>query len=250
VEILADEKNKYVLYEYLLYFWHKKWFFLIVPAITTVLVIAGIYVLKSDEPYTGESLVYTGGVDSGELVHPKNVFALFDDEAKRNLDVFVSEKGHVKFTVKGDSQAEVEKQLTEVVSLYEAELLENYQLRLDASKVYLEKLETSVETLTVSVENYKEKLNEDLTPVEMEEITDLIIETEDDLAENEKIAHRMRSDLVFFEEPKLLSESVAKSNSYLKESIAIGIVLGLVLTVLLLMLLKYLGVARRYYRHD
>ncbi|MFE8701703.1 hypothetical protein ACFYKX_13950 [Cytobacillus sp. FJAT-54145] len=250
---MAEEKNKYVLYEYLLFFWKKKWFFLIIPAITTVLVVGAIYAFNNDKPYTGKLLFYTGSLDSQDLTHPNNIMAKFNGELKGTLDVFVSEKGQVKFTVKGDSQDEVESDMELVKQVYTTDLMANYQKRLDASMVHLELLEERVPALEAIIEDYKEKLlseEETLAPDELTSLSSLINETEEELTKAAERAHKMRGDIAFFEQPKVLSESVTKTKTYLKESIAVGVLLGLVLTVALLVLLKYLGFARRYYKHD
>ncbi|MDE3840178.1 hypothetical protein C0966_12560 [Bacillus methanolicus] len=249
---MTEEKKRYVLYEYLLYFWKKKWFFVIVPLITAVLVAGAVYFVKNDYKYTGQAIVFTGSIDARYLTNPKNIMAnAMEEGIKNELDVFVSEKGHVKFTMKGDSKSQVEAELKNVIKNYNEDLLENYQKRLDASTVYLERLEESVVKKEKALDDYYQELeSNNLSPAEYHDLTDLIIETERQLAEEEKTAHRMRSDLAFFEKPKILSEEVYKSKTYIPEGIAVGVILGLVVTVALLMLLKYLGDARRHYDHD
>jgi hypothetical protein len=249
---LTEEKKRYVLYEYLLFFWKKKWFFVFVPLITAVLVAGAVYMIKKDYKYTGEAIVFTGSIDARYLTNPNNILAKAKEEGIKNeLDVFVSEKGHVKFTMKGDSKSQVEAELKNVIENYNQDLQENYQKRLKASTVYLERLEESVVKKEKALDDYYQDLESgDLSPTEYQDLTKLIIETEKELAENEKTAHRMRSDLAFFEQPKILTVNIDKSKTYIPEGIAVGVILGLVATVALLMLLKYLRDARRHYDHD
>jgi archaellum component FlaC len=243
---MREEKKRFVLYEYLMYFWKRKHYFLIVPIITMLLVGGAVYFLKKDMPYTGQAVVYTGGVTSPDLTRENNIAARFADE--ENLEIFVSSK-QVKFTKKGNSTNEVEQSLDRVTEKYEDDLIENFEGRLEASKVYLDSLDKRVIVLQKAIAGYNEELKKGLGQDQYEDFTDLLIETEKELSEADATAHRMRSDIEFFEKevPKILSENVTKSKSYLKEGAAIGLILGLVLTVLLLALLKYLSEGRRYY---
>ncbi|MBG9548300.1 hypothetical protein ACOSZF_12325 [Cytobacillus firmus] len=242
---MREENKRFVLYEYLMYFWKRKHYFLIVPIITMLLVGGAVYFLKKDMPYTGQAVVYTGGVTSPDLTRENNIAAKFADE--EDLEIFVSSK-QVKFTKKGNSAKEVEGDLKNISKKYINELSANYNLRKEASEVYLNSLEKQrIPTLENAIEVYKEELDKGLTPTQYGDLTDLIAETQKELSEAEVTAHRMRGDLTFFEEPKVLSEHVTQSKSYFKEGAAIGLVLGLVLTVLLLALMKYLSEGRRYY---
>lgn len=241
---MSEDKKRFVLYEYLMYFWKRKHYFLIVPIITMLLAGGAVYFLKKDMPYTGQAVVYTGGVTSPDLTRENNIAARFPDE--ENLEIFVSSK-QVKFTLKGNKSEEVKKSINKISENYIKELKANYDKRYNASIVYLEYLEDQAIVLQDLIKNYEQELENDLNPIQYDEITDLIIETREDQAEAQVTAHRMRGDLAFFEEPKILSENVTQSKTYFKEGAAIGLILGLVLTVLLLALMKYLSEGRRYY---
>ncbi|MBG9544692.1 hypothetical protein ABE29_18580 [Cytobacillus firmus] len=243
---MREEKKRFVLYEYLMYFWKRKQYFLIVPIITMLLVGGAVYFLKKDMPYTGQAVVYTGGVTSPDLTRENNIAARFADE--ENLEIFVSSK-QVKFTKKGNSADEVEQSLDRITEEYEDDLIENFEGRIEASEVYLDSLDKRVIVLQKAIASYNEELEKGLGQDQYEDFTDLLIETEKELSEADATAHRMRSDIEFFkkEAPKTLSENVTKSKSYLKEGAAIGLILGLVLTVVLLALMKYLSEGRRYY---
>ncbi|WP_264739660.1 hypothetical protein [Cytobacillus firmus] len=243
---MREEKKRFVLYEYLMYFWKRKHYFLIVPIITMLLVGGGVYFLKKDMPYTGQAIVYTGGVTSPDLTREINIAARFPDE--ENLEIFVSSK-QVKFTKIGNTENEVKDNLNRVTKKYEADLVENYKGRIETSEVYLDSLVKRVDVLKTAIEKYKKDLEKDLDPDKYELLIDLFIETEKELSEADATANRMRSDLDFFvrEKPNVLSVDVTQSKSYFKEGAAIGLILGLLLTVLLLALMKYLSEGRRYY---
>ncbi|MGM0973575.1 MAG: hypothetical protein ACQEW2_11930 [Bacillota bacterium] len=244
---MREENKRFVLYEYLMYFWKRKHYFLIVPIITMLLVGGAVYFLKKDMPYTGQAVVYTGSVNSPDLTDPENVLAKFDDKDQQNLDVIVSSKNNVKFTKKGDTQEEVKTSLNNITKTYLKELNANYKSRLKASKKNLKNWEKREDALNNAMESYRKDLSIDLPPVQYDALNELIIETDRELSDARKTVSRMTSDLEFFEKPKILSENVTKSKSYLKEGAAIGLILGLVLTVALLALMKYLSEGRRYY---
>lgn len=245
---LTEEKEKFVLYQYLQYFWQKKWYFLIVPLIITVIVVSTVYLLTEDKPYAGQVLFYTGSIDSQELEHPNNVIANFDETMVKNIDVFVSEKGQVKFKLIGDTREELQQYVNEIVNVYSKKLEDAAKLRIDVTNEKLKSVEERVAVLRNSVKTYTEKLSsENLTIAEVEAFTNVLTVTEQELSMQESSAYSMRSDLALFEQPKLLSTSVHEDNNYVKESLAIGIILGLLCTVILLMLMKYIMDARKYY---
>jgi uncharacterized protein involved in exopolysaccharide biosynthesis len=247
---LAEEKKKFVLYENLLYFWKRKWFFVIVPLITTILIAGTVYALKHDKKFTGVALVSTGSVDSKELTDPTSIGAKFKD-IKDLSDVFVSEKGQVKFTINGKSRDAVSKDIDQITTRYNKELQNYAKKKLGVSIPYLSALDERVKFLKDSIAMYNKKLDQgNLTTNQFDEVNTLINTSLDAQTFSAERANKIRADVDLFENPKVLSVTVGPKKTYIPESIAIGIILGLVLTVALLMLLKYLGDARRYYKHD
>jgi capsular polysaccharide biosynthesis protein len=245
---LAEEKKTFVLYEYLHYFWQRKWLFIIIPLITAIVVTGAVYVLKHDKKYTGTGLVSSGGV-SGLITNDAYVKGTYSNY-KDLSDVFVSEKGIVKFTVKGNSQTAVQKDLHDIVTNYNEKLQDRAKIILDTSTDYVGTLKEREKTLSAAYKMYKRKIESTDITDQLTDLTDLATTTDDSLKETSERAYKISGDVKMFEQPKILSESVAPSKTYIKQGIAIGIVLGLVLTVALLMLLKYLDVARKYYQHD
>ncbi|WML46113.1 hypothetical protein [Neobacillus sp. PS3-40] len=245
---MAEEKKKFVLYEYLLYFWDRKWFFVIVPLITTILIAGTVYALKHDNKYTGVALIFTGSITTKDLTDPDNIKAKYKGI---DPDVFVTEKSQVKFTVNGSSQDEVQKNLDHITTSFSKELDKNAKMRLAVSDASLEDLKDRVKTLKASLRMYHEKIDSNQLPADRyANYSDLIIKSEDELTGAQTRVNEMSSDRVFFEKPKVLSENVHAKKTYLPESIAIGIILGILLTIALLMLLKYLGVAKKHYKRD
>jgi hypothetical protein len=246
---LTEEKKQFVLYEYLLYFWRKKWFFLIVPLITTIIVASAIYMLKVDKKYTGQMIVFTGSINLQDLTNDNNILSNFKD-LNADLDIFVSEKGQVKFTIKGDSKDDVRQKLSHIEEVYIKDLKSQSDAQLKKSTDEQKEYEDKVDTLNDALDIYEDKLEEDLSDAKHENISLIIIETLEELSHAETRVNKIKGDLLFFEKPEVLFQTVHPTKTYLKESIAIGLILGVLLTVALLMLLKYLGVARRNYNHD
>ncbi|MBN8201519.1 hypothetical protein [Bacillus sp. NTK034] len=243
---MREEKKRFVLYEYLMYFWKRKHYFLIVPIITMLLVGGAVYFLKKDMPYTGQALVYTGSITSPDLTRQNNIEATFKDE--EDLEVVVTSK-QVKFILKGENSKDIAQRLTNIKETYRQMLVEHFDERFQTSDVYVQSLKERVSVLEKAIESYKQELEKGLDPDQYEDVTALIIETEKELTDAAATLNRMSSDLLFYqkEKPRVLTETVTQSETYFKEGAAIGLILGLLLTVLLLALMKYLSEGRRYY---
>jgi hypothetical protein len=250
VAFLAGENQKFVLYEYMLFFWKKKVWFLLIPLVTAVisLLIGQLFLHKP--AYTGKAVVFTGAVNIKDLTNPENIRAKLPN-IKNELDIVVTEDKYVKITVEGDNKTSVQKELHKVISKYNDQLQQHSQQRLEITELYLQSLEERIDVLQKAIKRYNEKLDsQTITPQQLESTTDLLIEAENNLTEVMERAHRIRSNLVFYEKPAVLSETVFKSKTYLGQTIAIGIILGVFLTFIVLILMKYVLDARRYYQHD
>jgi hypothetical protein len=244
---LKEEKEKFVLYEYLLYFWKKKWLFLIIPLITTLLVASAIYALKHTYKYTGTALIFTGSVNSKDLTDPNNIKAKFKNI--KNLEVYVSEKGQVKFTLNGNSKEQIQKDLDTITNRFSKELNANADIRLDSTSDSVKNLQNLIKEKKAALKVYQQMLDSNhLSINEYNNIVDIVIISEDELSGAQTRINEMKADIATFEKPKVLSESVYPKKTYLPESVAIGIVLGVLLTIALLIFLKYLEDARKYYK--
>lgn len=243
---LTAEKRPFVLYEYLRFFWQRKWWFLVVPLATIVLTVIAGRLLLQGEKYTGKAVVFTGSIDVKELTDPKNIEAKFPEV--KNLDVVVPEEQYVQITVKGDDEQDVSRELKLVVSEYSQELKRHSQERIDVTTKYLHALEERERALQQKVDYYSEQIQSGrLNPEQLNDISDLLVESENNLTEVMERVNRIRGNLVFYEKPAVLSETVAKSKTYTGQLMAVGLVLGLFLTVVWLVLWKYILDARRYY---
>lgn len=218
------------------------------PVIMTVLTVAGAYLLSKDKPFEGQALFFTGSINSSQLGNQNTILALFSEEIQNNVeDLFVSEKGQVKVKVSGNSQQEVQGYVDEVVEVYSKKLDEAAKIRIDLTNESIEKYKEREQDLENVIELYNKKLESE--NVEMTETyTDLLLISQQELSNVTLKIKNMEADVQLFENPQVLSTSVTKDKTYTKEAIAIGIILGLIATVVLLMLMKYIGDARRYFK--
>lgn len=223
--------------------------FVIIPIATAILIAAAIYIVNSDSRgYTAEGKVFVGGVDQKELTDPEVVKAKYQD-VKGLDDIYVSEKGKMKFRVKVKSKSEAEQVLDQVRNQYFADLKKNGQLKIEITTKQLTSLENRVKTLDSNLILYNKRLSDPKTDTyEAEDYRELIGKSMDELNRASERAYKMRGDIALFSHPEILPAEVHKAKSYIPESIAIGIILGLILTVALLTLMKYLSDARRYYK--
>jgi hypothetical protein len=246
VAFLATEKQKFVLYEYLLFFWKKKFWFLFVPlAMALISVLAGHLFLHKYN-YTGKAIIFTGSVNLKSLTDPKNIRANLP-HVKNKLDIVVTEDKYVKITLKGDDKTSVQNELRKIVSKYNHDLQQHSKQRLDVTNERLHELDEYKEDLQLIVEHYNKKLDSQQLTLDQ---LDSAVKAEEILTDTMEKASRIRNNLVFYEEPSVLSENVSKSKTYTGQLIAIGVVLGIFLTFIILILMKYVLDARRYYQHD
>jgi len=247
VGLLSAEKQRFVLYEYLSYFWKKKIWFVIIPPVMALLVFFGVQLVVNHAKYTGKALVFTGSINVSDLTNPDNIMAQLPP-VKNTVDIVVPEEKYVKITVKGNDEKSVQQDLHTIVADYNEKLQRHSKERLDVTNTYLNSLDERAKTLQTLIDRYNEKLNSSsLTPQQIESTTDLLVEAQNDLTKTMETANRVRGDLAFYEKPSVLSEAVARSKSYAKESIASGLVFGVFLTFIFLTLMKYVFDARRYY---
>lgn len=246
VAFLTVEKQKFLFYEYLLFFWKKKFWFLIVPlAMAIISVLVGQLFLHKYN-YTGQALIFTGSINLKDLTDPKNIEAKFP-HVKNALDVVVPEEKYVKITLKGDDKTSVQNELRKIVSKYDHELQRHSKQRLDATHTRLHELDGEINVLQQVIKQYGEKLDSQPQQLTSGDLKNTV-KAEEILADRTDKASRIRNDLLFYEKPSVLSESVSKSKTYIGQLIAVGVVLGIFLTFIMLILMKYVLDARRYYQ--
>ncbi|KXG08971.1 hypothetical protein AT864_02655 [Anoxybacillus sp. P3H1B] len=241
---MTNDKQRFVLYEYLLYFWNKKLFFCIIPPIIALTALLSVHLILNDAKYTGKALVFTGRVNLKDLTNPDNIIAKFPN-IKSNVDIDVTEEKYVKITVKGNDKTKVQNDLHYIVAHYNQQLQDHSQNRLDVTMEQMKEYNDLIKKIRSVIEDTDEKIGTTVTDTNVINSQSELLVTLTDLT---KKVNNMKSDLIFYEKPSVLSETVALSKSYVKEAVASGLVLGIFLTFMLLTLMKYVSDARRYYQ--
>lgn len=253
VVFLAEQK-KFALYEYLVFFWKKKVFFLIIPLLFTLLGFGASYLVPKEGKYVGSASIFTGSIKLKALTNPANIVSTFGKDVKGEIDAFVSSESYVKFKIYSDNKEELEKDLQNMTAKIEEKLVENYELRysiteegVKSNEIQLEQSNDVVRVITDKLEN-----RNNLAVEQIEDITTTLEKTEAKVSELQTRIQNMKSDLAFFEKPGTLDETVkvTETNTYKLELSLAGLILGIFATFFILMLWKYINEARRYSSHD
>lgn len=250
VVFLAEQK-RFALYEYLVFFWKKKIFFLIIPILFMLLGFGASYVIPKDGKYVGNATVFTGSIKQKALTNPSNVVATYGKDVHGVIDAYVSSESYVKIKIFDDNKERLEKDLQKMAAGVEQGLVDSYDLRYKTTEDIIKNNETTFAQLNDVITVSNERLaSEDLTIEETEEITTLLEKSEADAAKAQTSIQSMKTDLAFFEKPGIVSQEVGVTNTYKVELTLAGLVLGIIAAILFLMLWKYINEARRYFKHD
>lgn len=245
------EQKRFALYEYLVFFWKKKIFFLIIPILFMLLGFGASYVIPKDGKYVGNATVFTGSIKQKALTNPSNVVATYGKDVHGVIDAYVSSESYVKIKIFDDNKERLEKDLQKMAAGVEQGLVDSYDLRYKTTEDIIKNNETTFAQLNDVITVSNERLaSEDLTIEETEEITTLLEKSEADAAKAQTSIQSMKTDLAFFEKPGIVSQEVGVTNTYKVELTLAGLVLGIIAAILFLMLWKYINEARRYFKHD
>lgn len=250
VVFLAEQK-RFALYEYLVFFWKKKIFFLIIPLLFTFLGFGASYVIPKDGKYVGTASVFTGSIKLKALTNPSNVVATYGKDVHGVIDAYVSSESYVKIKIFDDNKERVENDLKKMTAGIEQGLVDSYDLRYKTTEDIINSNKKILEDLKDVIQVSNKKLeDEDLTIEETEEVTTLLEKSEADASKAQTSIQSMSTDLAFFEKPGIVTQEVGLTNTYKLELTLAGLVLGVIAAILILMLWKYINEARRYYKHD
>ncbi|MBY0123500.1 hypothetical protein [Bacillus sp. S/N-304-OC-R1] len=245
------EQKRFVLYEYLLFFWKKKIFFIIIPLIFMLLGFGGSYLVPKEGKYVGTSTVFTGSVKLKALTNPTNIDAEFGKDVHGVIDSYVSSESYIKIKIYDDNKERLEKDLQKMTSGVEEALIENYNLRYKKTEEGIEETQAKLDAMNNVLSSASKKIeSKDLTIDETARITSLLEWTEVEASTALASIQKMNTDLAFFEKPSIVKQDINTVDTYKKELTLAGLLLGIFATFLILMLWKYIIEARRYYQHD
>jgi hypothetical protein len=247
VSIVEENKKRFILYEYLVYFWKKKFYFIIVPLLTAILSVGIVYLLKYDGNYKVTATVFTGALDYRHELTDTELLEKQYEKINTSIKVEVHPDNYLRFTLIGENKDQLIEDVKEISGKSYNALYKDAQ---DKLKDVNEK-ETEYESLNADVKLILNEHKDNILSLEDSEdkyyaLAELISAQTDILYTLNKIENAQD----FFEEPQKLGLEIQPPKTYWKESTIVGILVGLVLTVGLLMLMKYIEEARRNYRHD
>ncbi|QED49632.1 GumC domain-containing protein [Cytobacillus dafuensis] len=245
------EQKKFVLYEYLDFFWKKKVFFLIIPLLFTLLGFGASYVIPNKGNYVGSAKIFTGAVSLKGLKDPSYVVDQFGKDVNGEIEAFVSSDSFIKIKIYNDDKEELKKDLHKMTSSIEKAMLDNYNLRYSITEDNINNNENQLKELNDVLKVTNEKLESgQLNVTEAERVASVLENTEAQIADVQARNQRMTGDLATFEKPSIASEEVKAVDRHQVELSLAGLVFGVFATFLILMLWKYVNEARRYYNHD
>ncbi|MEH7124296.1 MULTISPECIES: hypothetical protein [unclassified Bacillus (in: firmicutes)] len=245
------EQKRFVLYEYLVFFWKKKVFFLIIPLIFTLLGFGGSYLIPKEGKYVGSATVFTGSIKLKALTNPVSIEADFGKDVHGVIDTYVSSESYIKIKIYDDNKERLEQDLQKMTAGVEKALVENFDLRYKATEEGIKLNEKKFAALEGVLESSSAKLeSNNLTIDETSNITSLLEYTEFEASATAASIQKMGTDLTFFEPPSIVSQDVKTMDTYKLEFSLAGLILGVFATFLILMLWNYINEARRYYKHD
>ncbi|MCD7034472.1 hypothetical protein LRR81_09500 [Metabacillus sp. GX 13764] len=249
---MNTEKRDY-FYEYILYFWKKKWLIIGIPVIVAILAFAASQLLAKG--YEGTATYYAASPKVNYLDDPELIQAEYGD--KYGMKVEPTESKKVKFTVEGKDRKTVQDVLTKGTNAYEKALMDNYNSRLESTQKYKDIYEKRLATIekTFQIQNDLQA-NKGLSWQEenASKLAEGVSINNDTVTNLQDTVKGMETDLFFFkkDKPRLMSKEITKQSNHAKANTIIGFVFALFLTLLGLMLSKYIGDARarEERRHD
>lgn len=230
-------QNDFVLYRYLMFFWKKKWLFLIIPLLLGALV--GIYSYMKEKPYVGTVTVFTGDVVNISMTNAKLLSAAYAPKelpANGSFKAAIPVEKQALFTVTGTDKAQVQNALEDAQSNYIKDLNSAFKDITSYQEEHAKQLDERINALNKSLESYRNKLD----TAGGEQYIDLVINAEDKLSEAMEQRLEVKEKLAIAQAPQIISSGVVQSEGNLKVNILVTVVLGLFLTFLGMILWKYL----------
>ncbi|MDX1698997.1 MAG: hypothetical protein R3250_00195 [Melioribacteraceae bacterium] len=246
---MSEQKN-YALYHLLMFYWKKKIWFLIMPIIGALLGLLISFAWPMDEKYIGKSNVFTGTINLQGVTVPEQIESKYGSHFTSNFDIFVPNRNYIQLEIKNDQKEIIEEELQTYHDALMAELLKQYEVRVDVTETYVQSLEDRIEKLKQSITQYQESISSTQNLAEITNFSNLLLSAESALSENMVTVQRVKNDLAFFEPPFLVKNEVKETSSYTLEWTLAGLLLGLFLSVLLLTLWQYIERARKDLKHD
>jgi capsular polysaccharide biosynthesis protein len=245
-----SEERRYPLYEYLQFFWKKKWLLLFIPI--SFAAIAALLSFMTAKGYEGTLIYYTSSIKTDQLTDPDMILEYYRSKyPEKEIDVNVVQKERVQFKVNGDNSEEVKKTLQDIASDYDARLMKEYNVRKDKTEYDIETYKKRLAEADQSLKLIKKAVQKEES-FTLESYSELLISLsnmEEQVLKLETKIKNMKTDLIFFEKPKQVTLTVEKEQNNAMANSIIAFALGVFFTILSLMLWKYILDARKAVHH-
>ncbi|UGB30467.1 hypothetical protein [Metabacillus sp. B2-18] len=239
-----SEKKEYLFYKNLVFFWRKKWLLIGIPLVICLIVSA--FSMFSSREYVGKAIFDTADI-KGKLTDPELLQAEYlKDQQGSDAEFTVVKSKQVQIKVTADNRDDVHKQLTKLVTSYAEDLQQNYQERYDRTQETVEIYEKGLKENGKLLPTY----NDAIEKIEEGETVDpdllVAAATMNKIAfEYETSISRMKTDLLLFDPPRLISETITQSDNYLVQNAVVSFALSFFLMLVVLLLWRYIREARR-----
>lgn len=244
---MENQNERFVFYEFLLFFWRKKWLFLIIPLVTAGL--GFLFSSNQNQSYQGSSTIFVGGVTFGsiakaDLIQTNYRPVIEDEQVRRSFRAFVPTNQIVRMEIQGTDKTKVETELQKVTDKYYMDLLHEYKKRQSLNEKLVETFENKIAANEKALKHYQDRL----TKMDSSEETDydirMVMFYEGEIYHYLELLHMTELELFAFEEPQIVSQSVTQKANNTKPNVILSFIAGLFLTVLTLVLWKYINEAR------
>jgi hypothetical protein len=238
---LEGQNDRFVLYEYLLFFWKKKWMFLIVPLIFMIL--AASISLFQPRSYVGSSTTYIGPVKEETLVRTDLITSEYREEVSSKVGflVIIPADGRVMFRVTGQDKNTVKKELDKVTNAYLKDVNIAYKEMKSINDNDIAFFESRITSLNSDIKEFTAKIESNtLSPSQVDSFIGMVAEMEDKTADYQSDLRSVLEEKEDMIQPKIISEEINKEQGNLATNVIVGLILGLVFAVLALILWKYI----------
>ncbi|TCS93253.1 Wzz/FepE/Etk N-terminal domain-containing protein [Hazenella coriacea] len=242
-----QEENRYIFFEYLLFFWKRKKIFLLIPVVFVIGAL--LFGLLQPSVYTGQAVVAVGSITTDSLINPDIIQGSYkkelDPKIKSSFQAVVPKSGQVRLQVTGGDQEVVQKNIEKVSNAYLGSLQALYTNRSDMYKKQIEGLNKRIEELSKATEFYRSKVDKNPADIVTGE---LLIENEKELSRAQDSAQVINIDLLYLEAPSYTIEpTVTKQRSPIVSNLAVALALSFVVMILVLVFWKYIDDAKKHY---
>ncbi|MBO0962872.1 hypothetical protein J1P26_24680 [Neobacillus sp. MM2021_6] len=240
---MSDGRERFVLYEYLMFFWKKKW---LVVALPLLGIVAGLAIgLVKETPYVGNLPYYTGEVTKPDLVIKELIKNNLPEEISDKVDI-VPGQNMVTFVSHSADQEEIKEIFTRIEKDYGKRLEDNSDVQLKKLNDNLAKRKEQENNLDEMINNYSEEIENtglDKDTKRGNSIQPLYKKFLDLTQEIYQLDDKVSN----FTKAQRLDSMIVKEKTNTTSNILVGFIIGLFLSLCLVTLWKYILDARRGY---